>query len=250
MNTNSGNDVGAGGSKPLVTHRLTTASSIDQLTLSYLRGEITFQDYETMIENQHFLAIAASASSSITNATTSSSSSLTIHHDHPHIVSSTIELATTNSSNAQAASSAALNDRFFSLRDIFDDADDDDQDVSNADESDFDRSSRNVTSRDDVMMMIGGEDTTMSQWNDFDIETLNFDKFIKDHQTSDKTTPTKSNKRKRGMDASSDGAGIGATSSTRLDDPTEIKAKKRVKINLFIRNEKRVRTFYRNVLDL
>lgn len=225
---------------------ISTAASIDQLTLSYLRGEITFQEYETMIENQHFLAIAAStSSSSITNASSSSSAGHDRHHN-PLIVSSTIELTTSGGTNGAnggvSSSSSATNfhhDRFFSLKDIIDDADDnnnqDEDDYEELGDIDHESSARRDTDastsrRDDMLMMMNEDTTTMSQWNDFDIETLNFDKFIKDHQTDNKegaTSKNKSNKRKRGSSDVATNVGL-PTSASRLDDPSELKAKRRV----------------------
>lgn len=220
--------------EPDVSRSTLSASSIDQLTLSYLKGEITFQEYETLIENQHFL--------SITNSTGGHLS------DQSHIVSSTIELASNYEDviaedesevmdNVASGSnkSGGLLDRFFSLKDILDDEEnDDDDDEEDEDDNDTDRPMSELTT----------DDTTMSQWNDFDIETLNFDKFIKDHQTDkqkqqlartsgintkEKSGPSSScmsSKRKRGHDDDREGG----TSATQGEDPNELRAKRRVKI--------------------
>lgn len=195
MSTSTGNEAAQ-------TGRL-TVSSIDQLTLSYLRGDISFQEYETMIENQHLLAIAHSANSASTVSGLSS-----IGNDQSYLVSNIVELTTEPDSRAPNA----ILDRFFSLRDILDDEDD----------NQVDELTKDAASVDQITM--SGDE---SHWNDFDIETLNFDKFIKDHQLSkdDKEVKQKSSKRKRDFDQSNETGA--ASSSVRSEDPNELKAKRR-----------------------
>lgn len=65
-----------------------------------------------------------------------------------------------------------------------------------------------------------------SNWNDFDIETLNFDKFIKDHQQTQTSEPSTSNFQKKSQKAMN-------LNKRKLDqdiDPSELKAKRRVTI--------------------
>lgn len=224
------------------------ASSIDQLTLSYLRGEISFQEYETMIENQHLMAIASANLSQHQHP----SSSGIVAERGPHIVSSTIELTTSGgeameTTETSASTSAPDLDRFFSLEGILDDEDEEEEE-DDEDETDYDvirakkSSASKSASREDVgSMMVINDDTTMSQWNDFDIETLNFDKFIKDHQTENSkaavspTKASKSNKRKRDGSEVREGGLIGASgSSARMEDPNELRAKRRVIKILFL----------------
>lgn len=218
------------------------ASSIDQLTMSYLRGEISFQDYETMIENQHFLAIAASTQQQPRSMIVLSTVELP---------STSIDLATASTEDAPGAGSDL--DRFFSLKDILGEydlkslsrrygldlrhrLDDDDEDELDGEpsEPEYDIPSTSGSSKPALKSSLSkratrvdvdDDDTTLSQWNDFDIETLNFDKFIQDHQTEGKSTktPPKSNKRKRASDSATKDTGVTATS-----DPSELRAKRRV----------------------
>ncbi|CAF0989946.1 unnamed protein product [Brachionus calyciflorus] len=115
------------------------ASNIDIFTLNNANnqhaGEITFQEYETLIENQHFRNELMLNQSGLIDATTEITTTLP---------STSTETQTQQQQHKFKTKSSQLNS-------------------SNLDEyiEDFD-------------------DT--SQWNDFDIETLNFDKFLKDHQ--------------------------------------------------------------------
>jgi hypothetical protein len=79
-----------------------------------------------------------------------------------------------------------------------------------------------------------------SNWNDFDIETLNFDKFIKDHQVSSNNSSIATHGKKTnesGMTSSQIDEELHATSSKqaykrkkddKIIDPAELKAKRRV----------------------
>ena len=205
-----------------------SASSIDQLTLSYLKGEISFQEYETLIENQHFLAITNNSASQL--------------NDQSSLVSSTIELASNDAiaeedegrdkaRTTPTTASVSLLDRFFSLKNILDEEEEEENDEGEEDDEVED--SGNLTA----------DESTTNQWNDFDIETLNFDNFIKDHQTSDKQqagisgvgagarenkarSSNERNKRKKGQEDTGEGADGGG--GTQGDDQNELKAKRRV----------------------
>lgn len=152
------------------------STSIDTLTISYLKGEITFQEYENLIENQHF------------------KNELLLNNSNLLDPISTVEVSTTASIPSTSAQTVSptknpkkKNNEFFSenIEDFMEDFDD------------------------------------TSQWNDFDIETLNFDKFLKDHQiTSIKSGENESNSeltKKSFVKRRKDEA----------EDPLELRAKRR-----------------------
>ena len=97
--------------------------------------------------------------------------------------------------------------------------------LSKLDEDDIeDKSSDENENNDDG---IDNLDET-SNWNDFDIETLNFDKFIKDHQQAKSSEPSTSNfpqKPQKSMN-------LNKRKLEQDTDPNELKAKRRV--NLFL----------------
>lgn len=180
-------------------------NSIDQLTISYLKGEISFQQYETMIENQHF------RNELMLNRLNSIQMDALIF-DHIELNPQGNLIEPTDSSNSASTSGKSLKnrdrsnslsptkrkstddfnpkkkDKYLSLKSII--ADDpelsnldinfEDDDEDDDDENGENRGNNNEKLSKSSRIMDDFDDN--SNWNDFDIETLNFDKFIKDHQ--------------------------------------------------------------------
>jgi hypothetical protein len=204
-----------------------TLNSIDSLTISFLKNEISFEQYESMIENQHF-----QNEPMLNQLNTEQMGRLLFTAENPQ-VGATIELNTydaladnpfsfsgqennsqvkpkankkrakseinidSNNESSQSSSpikKPKLKDRFLNIKDIMNDKDmlDDDEfekeiqveDISDEDDDEEEEDEDEDDDDDDEDRIEDFDET--SNWNDFDIETLNFDKFIKDHQVSNK----------------------------------------------------------------
>lgn len=175
-----------------------TSTSIDNLTLSYLRGEITFQQYEALIENQHFR------------------NELALSQDQSRLIGNVVEVGESEDVQPPVGKKVPgekkIKDRFLNFKSIVE---------ADANAAGKDEVEAEVDEEDEEDFIDNYDDT--SQWNDFDIETLNFDKFIKDHQVKETSTSatmkedekaSTSSKRKR-------------ADEKQTDDPMELKAKRR-----------------------
>jgi hypothetical protein len=149
------------------------------------------------------------------------------------------------------SSEKKIKDRFLSMKniikdtdnvednDLYDDFEDDEFDYDNDnidDESQIEKNNKNDTEDDDADEENDEDDDDSDdefddagKWQDFDIETLNFDKFIKDHQTSsnkdgNNQKDSYGNNKKKDLNQMQ-------TSKRKLDkdvvDPMELKAKRR-----------------------
>ena len=221
------------------------ANSIDKLTISYLKGEISFQQYENLIENQHFQADLVRSRLNETN--TLPTEIVTT----PTKTSPNKRKHTSNSTSSNDEKKTKLKDRFLNLKEILgediilNDDDDEDEDADenyDENENEEDSTQREETNTSDLeshskdqrqlkkanKLMEEFIDET-SNWTDFDIETLNFDKFIKDHQTSfsspTKNSKSSNSKRKRGDDEQNNSQTQSPGGTT--NDLGELKAKRR-----------------------
>ncbi|RNA00852.1 general transcription factor 3C polypeptide 3 [Brachionus plicatilis] len=148
------------------------STSIDALTISYLKGEITFQEYENLIENQHF------------------KNELMLNHSNLLDPVATVEVTTTEATTSTQAQSPTKkpkkkNNDSSNIEDFIEDFDD------------------------------------TSQWNDFDLETLNFDKFLKDHQITGLKGGEGENNGEPGKKS------IAKRKKDDAEDPSELRAKRR-----------------------
>jgi hypothetical protein len=270
-------------------------NNLDSVTRSYINGEITFQQYEALVEDYHIqngiIAAATSLSNKLDANTSSVSASAPIYisseveilnqSSEHNISSSCSDLSTltpfsytsskrkerkrTSSNNSLSkqthqtspakkikSSEKKIKDRFLSMKniikdtdnvednDLYDDFEDDEFDYDNDnidDESQIEKNNKNDTEDDDADEENDEDDDDSDdefddagKWQDFDIETLNFDKFIKDHQTSSNKDGNNqkdsygNNNKKKDLNQMQ-------TSKRKLDkdvvDPMELKAKRR-----------------------
>jgi hypothetical protein len=241
-------------------------NSIDTLTISYLKGEITFQQYESLIENQHFqqelmlnqlnaaqmdkLLFTASNNGQIGAEIELSTfdSSLT---ENPFGFPANTDVAkqskkksdkkraAENNNNDSSQSSSPVKkpkvkDRFLNIKNIMNDkdllADDEEDEFDIEDEdneiSDEDDDDEEEEDDDDEEAAVQDFDET-SNWNDFDIETLNFDKFIKDNQITCNASGD-SNREASANNRSQSGFNKRKNKDDNSSDPVELKAKRRV----------------------
>ena len=229
------------------------SNSIDTLTIAYLKGEITFQQYETQIENLHLqneytIARTSADSSQFEIINTIELGEMSNSNETNRVFSALMpyQLSRAPSTSSSRSTSPtkkpktkSLTDRFLSLKSIIGDdemfedneEDEDDEDELSSGTSDEqkersinkEKAKKKSQSEMDVDLIDQLDDA--SNWTDFDIETLNFDKFIKDHQTrlaespslakNSKSNELSGNKRKR------DDKDKEAT------DPAELKTKRR-----------------------
>ena len=132
-----------------------------------------------------------------------------------------------------------VKDRFLNLKNIIgedilideEDEDDDDDEYDNEDGSegdDTDSPEENKTQGASVSDLLVDE---TSNWTDFDIETLNFDKFIKDHQRINAGEPQSPSPSKNARLKSPSSGGSQASKRKKEEaasaDPGELKAKRR-----------------------
>jgi hypothetical protein len=282
-------------------------NNLDSVTRSYINGEITFQQYEALVEDYHIqsgiIAAASSLSNKLDSNYSSASTSAPIYISSEveilnqslqgdfNISSSCSDLSTltpfsyTSSSKRKerkrTSSNNSLNkysqqtpvkkkiktgekkikDRFLSMKNIIkdndnleeydldDDYEDDEFDFDNDNIDDENQLEKNNNNKNEVNDDNDDDDEDDNddddeendedsddefddarKWQDFDIETLNFDKFIKDHQTSNKKEDDNlkdsfGNNRKKDTNQQIQ------SSKRRLDndvvDPVELKAKRR-----------------------
>jgi tetratricopeptide (TPR) repeat protein len=224
------------------TSSSTQSNSIDKLTISYLKGEISFQQYENQLENQHFQVDLVRSRLNETNTLPTVVVTTTPDKSSPN---KRKRLSNSTSSNDDKKSK--IKDRFLNLKDILgediiiNEDDDEEDDVENegdeesmqgddANLSEFEANSKDQRQQKRATKLMEEFIDETSNWTDFDIETLNFDKFIKDHQTSF-SSPTKgskfgNSKRKRGDDEQNSGGQTQSPGGTQ-NDLGELKAKRR-----------------------
>jgi tetratricopeptide (TPR) repeat protein len=237
------------------TSSSTQSNSIDKLTISYLKGEMSFQQYENLIENQH---LQVDLVRSRLNETNSLPTEVVTTNTPTNKNSPSKRKHSTNSLSSNDEKRSKIKDRFLNLKDILgediiindDEEDDDDDDEDDEDDDENNDDEEESTQGDDTNMSDNSKQKNQirqkktnklmeefidetSNWTDFDIETLNFDKFIKDHQTSF-SSPTKgssnkigNNKRKRGGDDEQNSAQSQSPGGTTSDLMGELKAKRR-----------------------
>ena len=281
-------------------------NNLDSVTRSYINGEITFQQYETIVEDYHIqngiIAAASSLGNKLEANSSSASTSAPVYltseveilnqslQSEYNISSSCSDLSTltpfsyTNSSRRKERKRTSSNnsmiklsrkttpakkiktgekkikDRFLSMKNIIKDTDNlEDQDIDDDyDEDDeFNYDNDNIDDQTNLETNIDknekdkddneeeddeeNEDSDDSEdseddefddarkWQDFDIETLNFDKFIKDHQTSsnkdDNLKETFDNNKKKDINQHEQSSK--RKSGKDSVDPVELKAKRR-----------------------
>ena len=230
------------------TRSETSTQPIDPTTFSYLRGQISFQDYESLLETQKILN--EPSDTELIHTTVSASNSLSqlktftagISRQHSsHSSSSATSSVRSQSGNKIYKQKAAtgdgvkpkFKDRFLNLKNILssnedtDGTEDEDNVRARASSQDGEEASSNEEDED----CIENFDET-SNWNDFDIETLNFDKFIKDHQQSSKSGDEEEKKKlaKTSGGGSSSSLKQSYSFKRKLDaeESNELKAKRRV----------------------
>jgi hypothetical protein len=256
-----------------------TLNSIDSLTISYLKGEISFQQYESMIENQHFqnelmlnqlnavqmdrlLFTAENVQIDNTvelnafdplsdNPFSFSNQETTTKQKLSKKRTKTGNNIDSNNESSQSSSpikKPKLKDRFLNMKDIMNDkdllGDDFEAEIENEDSSNENEAENEGEDEDDEYEdededddMIDDIDET-SNWNDFDIETLNFDKFIKDHQISNKTKLSAEStgysapdQNEQATNKSYSSANKRKNKEEKIVDQVELKAKRRVNSN-------------------
>ena len=248
------------------------SGSMDPATVSYLKGQISFQDYQTMLENQKILD---------SNKSTKNGYDIEVHDQNKNSQfndfvydiceasegDGPIDLAllkpfTKYSSQSGSCSSSVksyskkniyqkadgtkkFKDRFLNFKNLI---------FSSAEDTDNPDDERTVYKGKNSANNMGGiegeyeteinedgeyEDDDddidnldeTSNWNDFDIETLNFDKFIKDHQQSkpsESTTITSATPKPDGTKTSRHFNINKRKMNQDTDEVGELKAKRRV----------------------
>lgn len=216
----------------------------DSVTLSYLKGQITFQEYQSLLENQKLTNDSNVAFNGVieeeletlqivegTSASFSTSGLIPLGQRKRTNSSS----SNTNTASKKINSSI---DRFLNLQNIMSSNEDEESDDENTN-----KNTGNLTNNSDNLDLF---DDSTSNWNDFDIETLNFDNFIKSNKSSETTesTPATSSKQTKKKENSEQSTQSGAQKRKRDDldqkDLIEIKSKRRV-------NKFRITNFGTNV---
>ena len=260
-----------------VTLTPVTLNSIDTLTISYLKGEITFQQYESMIENQHFqneLVLNQLNTSQMdrvlfTPDSTQVINTIELYSFDPSAAENSFSLNSNDAKTGRKSSSPTKNgakrnddeslpqtskgsptkkikkkNRFWNIKNILSDSEPLSSETQKelGDVVDEDGSDEKISSSendqddddDDSDSKIDDFDET-SNWNDFDIETLNFDKFIKDHQITNRKSQinvdnlTKMNAEDAEINSKSSGNIFNKRKKDdQVVDPVELKAKRRV----------------------
>jgi hypothetical protein len=170
----------------------------NSITLSYLKGQISFQEYESLIENQqleneipsniHLNVIEyqteGTSSSFETNAINSGLKPLTNRKRNSTSSSSSIN-------NTSKKPDACIMDRFLNLQNIISSNEDDESD----DDENQIKNNNNLNKKSDENLDNLDDNTT--GWEDFDIETLNFDNYIKVNISNDNNNATTNNKQSK-----------------------------------------------------
>ncbi len=232
----------------------TSTQPIDPTTFSYLRGQISFQDYESLLETQKILSVNEPVSDTeIIHTTVSASNSLSLLQTYTAGISRQHSSHSSSSATSSVRSQSVnkiykqkavtddcvkpkFKDRFLNLKNIFSSNEDTDgtEDEDNerrakASSQDGEEASSNEEDED----CIENFDET-SNWNDFDIETLNFDKFIKDHQQTSKSGDEEEKKKLAKTSGGGSSSGLKQSNSFKrkldAEETNELKAKRRVKI--------------------
>lgn len=201
----------------------------NSITLSYVSGQITFQEYETLLENRKH-----------ENEIIPFNTIVEIDTTQTEGTSSSFETAlkplTNRKRNSSSSSSTATNnkrvgsstmDRFLNLQNII---------SSNEDEeTDEDEENNKSTSNQNNAENLDIYDDNTTNWNDFDIETLNFDNFIKANKSTESDQANKQSK-KQSNEQSNQSNQKRKRDDLDQKDLIEIKSKRRVnliKINHF-----------------
>ena len=227
---------------------VTPTPPIDPTTISYLKGQISFQDYESLLETHKILSVSEpSTQSAYAEVVHTSDQTAVANFSQLKTYNATINREHSSHSSSSAASSnksysinkiyqqkpteegakQKFKDRFLNLKNILSSNEDtdetEDEENCRARTSNDQRYTEEATSNEEDEDCIENFDET-SNWNDFDIETLNFDKFIKDHQKSGKTDDEDKKK------SSKTSGSVSNLNKRKLDaeESNELKAKRRV----------------------
>ena len=163
----------------------------DLSTIAYLKGDISFQEYESILENSKCANELKKGAIPITDCVEidceSGQSSPTKNYNYVYDINEKYSdmpsinlslLKPFSNRKHSSASTSTCSSRSYSKnkspKKISNLNIEIDKEVSAKDDTDAEKSGGDEADIDNF------DDT--SNWNDFDIETLNFDKFIKDHQ--------------------------------------------------------------------
>jgi len=235
----------------------TPSLQIDPIAITYLKGNISFQDYESLIETHRILSNSDLSTQTVCTEVVQTSDQNAVP-SFSQLKTHTSSINRQHSSHSSSSGTSSVKsysinkifqqklkddgvkqkfkDRFLNLKNILSSNEDTDEtgdeDICRAKTSNDQQDTEETTSNDEEEDCIENLDET-SNWNDFDIETLNFDKFIKDHRQSSNSNDEYENKKSSKTKGGSENSSLKQTSNLnkrKLDaeDSNEMKAKRRV----------------------
>ncbi len=206
----------------------------DSVTLSYLKGQISFQEYEILIENQKHANEISSVPFNTAEELDQSSIEGTSSSFDPILnglkpLGNRKRNENSNSSSSSNSNNKILStsiDRYLNLSNIISN---DDEEGTEEEEDDDENSSKKIHENN-----FDAYDDNTKDWEHFDIETLNFDNFIKANSKSSESNYSNNSKSSK-KNANNDQLSFKRKKDD-LDqnDMIEIKSKRRVSSNLKI----------------
>jgi hypothetical protein len=209
----------------------------NSITLSYLKGQISFQEYESLIENQQLEnEIPSNIHSNVIEYQTEGTSS----SFETNLINSGLKPLTNRKRNSTSSSSsinntskksdACIMDRFLNLQNIISSNEDDESD----DDENQIKNNNNLNNQTDENLDNLDDNTT--GWEDFDIETLNFDNYIKVNISNDNNNATTNNKQSKKQINNENSNQKRKRDNLDQNDLIEIKSKRRVYLLIFLYN--------------